>query len=245
VKTLEKSRISLGVVGWLILAIGQVTAAQAGSHPEISGKTVRLAKQSGAAATALGIPAVQCAFLKMGRAVEFVDVPWTRAQQGTRRGSYDGFFMASRTANRDSYAIASVPFVKNDWVYVIAPGSDLTPSSARFLKQRFGANQGTARIQWLLRMRQDGKLAIDVSDAPKVEHAWEMLARGRFDVLLENRANLEKFLSQKKYAEFRFFPARQAELSVYFSKVFLARDPMILESFNDAIGHCRASRIED
>lgn len=206
-----------------------------------NGKTVKLAMQPGAAITLDTQPVVECIFEEMNREVEFVPVPWKRAQKGVEKGAFDGFFIASRNKNRDAYATASSALITSEWVYVVRYEQTLTPGNPAFKELDFAANVGTARHQWLISQKKLGNLNGNITSGLTAEDTWKMLLRKRFDVLLENGPNVRKMLAGNQFdkRKFRYSLARKVPLSVYFSNSFLKDEPGFLKSFNDNVVNCK------
>ena len=206
-----------------------------------AGEVLKLARQPGAAVTNRALPILLCILEKIDQPYEFIDVPWKRAQAGTQSGTYDGFFIASRTQNRDAYAVTSSPLMYTEWYFVTNKAQTLTPENSGFKGLNFGANIGTARYQWLDVEKQAGRLQGRVEAGANSAITWKMLARNRFDVLLENEQNLNKFLTQGEFVkeDFNIYSARKIPLSVYFGKSFLVRSPNFLTVFDSQIKDCQ------
>jgi hypothetical protein len=73
-----------------------------------------------------------------------------------------------------------------------------------------------------------------------VDSAWRMLKAGRFDVLLDNKANADQMLNSGaiKTSKYKTYTARTRDLSVYFGKKFLAGHPGLLGRFNTSAKAC-------
>jgi len=204
-------------------------------------RVLTLARQPGAAVTDKALPILVCILKKMDQPFEFVGVPWKRAQVGTRSGVYDGFFIASRNERRDSYAVPSSPLIYTKWYFVTNKAQALSPENSTFRDLSFGANLGTARQQWLNIEKEKGRLRGRIEVGANTATTWKMLIRDRFDVLLENQQNLNKFLIQEQRVkeDFNIYSARKIPLSVYFGKEFLTRSPNFLTLFNSKIKDCQ------
>ncbi len=171
---------------------------------------------------------------------KFVDTAWKRAQTGTEHGDFDGFFMASRNIVRDAYAVPSSPLIESEWYYIAPNKISTTPISDNFYQLSFGANQGTARLQWLINQKNRGKFKGDIMYGSLAENAWKMLQYGRFDVLLENKENLVRLFKDGALQEknYKVHLARKISLSVYFGKKFLAQSPGFIDQFNAQSKNC-------
>ncbi len=209
--------------------------SMAGNFP-----TLTLAKQPGAAITEKAMPVVVCILQKLDVDFEFVDVPWKRAQYGTKTAMYDGFFVASRNSTRDAYAVASVPLVFSEWVYIVRKSQKTAPDHASFKELNFAANMGTARHRWLVDKKQQGHVVGAIETGSTIENTWKMFVHNRFDVLLENRSNVDKMIVAQalEKSDFEFYVARKIPLSVYFGKAFIERTDNFLQSFNQKAEAC-------
>jgi len=202
---------------------------------------LKLARQPGAAVTNKALPVLTCILEELKQPFEFIEVPWKRAQAGTQNGTYDGFFIASRNKKREAYATSSSPLLDTEWYFVSDKAQALTPENPGFRGLSFGANQGTARYQWLDVEKKEGRLLGRIESGASPMNTWKMLTRKRFDVLLENEQNLNKFLAQGEYSkeDFNIYLAKKIPLSVYFGKEFLVQSPDFLTGFNSKIKECR------
>jgi len=223
-----------GVISAIILALaGGVWAAD---------DALKLARQPGAAVTNKAFPVLVCILEELKQPFELFEVPWKRAQAGTQNGTYHGFFIASRNKKRDAYAVASFPLMYTEWYFVTVKAQALTPENSGFSNLNFGANLGTARYQWLDVEKKEGRLRGRVETGANAVNTWKMLTRKRFDVLLENEQNLNKFLTQGEFSkeDFNIYSAKRIPLSVYFGKEFLVQSPDFLTRFNSKIKDCQS-----
>jgi polar amino acid transport system substrate-binding protein len=202
---------------------------------------IKLAMQPDAAITLKSMPIVSCIFDNLGHPVEYVTPPWRRAQKGIEAGDFDGFFVASRNALRDSYATASVPLMTSEWIYVVRHEQTLTPGNPAFKNLDFAANTDTARYRWLLSQKEQGHLSGNISYGLTAEDTWKMLVQKRFDVVLENGPNVRKILAGNQFDKrnFRYSLARKIPQSVYFGKKFLKQNPEFLKAFNKQVSSCK------
>jgi len=225
----------------LLTGLLSVTVLPLAASVWAADEVLKLARQPGAAVTNKALPVVICILEKIERPFEFIDVPWKRAQTGTQKGTFDGFFIASRTESRDAYAVASSPLMYTEWYFVTNKAQSLTPESSGFKGLSFGANLGTARYMWLDIEKQKGRLRGSIESGANSAITWKMLTRNRFDVLLENEQNLHKLLTQGAFSkeDFNIYSARKIPLSVYFGKEFLKRSPKFLTLFNSEIKGCQ------
>ena len=203
---------------------------------------VKLATELQRALHQKGQPYLECISAKMGRTFQTTSVPWARAQLGTERGAYDGFFMASKNSKRDRYAVRSEPFFSIEWLYIVRKGSGLTPDDPEFAHKSFAANKGSARLMWLLDKFEKKEITSGIINSTDSANTLKMLSLGRIDVNLENNENLKNAfeLTGLNPTNFQTFIAKSKPVGVYFGKDFLKRDPGFMEEFNTAVKACRA-----
>jgi len=184
-----------------------------------------------------GNPYLNCVFKLMDRPYRISSVPWTRAQLGTQKGVYDGFFMASKNATRDLYAVRSDPFFNIKWLYVVNKESGISPDDANFSDHLFTANKGSARLTWL-QSQFDKKQVISTTGS---QNSLIMLNRGRVDVNLQNDENFKTVLKdlQLNFEDFDTFVAKSKPVGLYVSKEFLQREPDFMNQFNASLKLCK------
>ena len=184
-----------------------------------------------------GKPYLDCTFQRMEMPYRISSVPWARAQLGTQKGAYDGFFMASQNAKRDLYAVRADPFFNIEWLYVVNDKSGISPVDLDFSTRLFAANKGSARLTWL-QNKFDKNQVINTTDS---NNSLTMLKRGRVEVNLENGENLKTVLKELQLnpEDFATFVAKSKPVGLYVSKIFLHKEPDFLNEFNSNLKHCQ------
>ncbi len=187
-----------------------------------------------------GILLVVCAMDMIGEPYTITRVPWARAQRDTERGVFDGFFQASRNAQRDAYAVYSEPFVWIKWLYVTRKGAGISPEDPDFGTRIFSANLGSARLRWLQVKQESGEISeLTPAETPYV--AIKMMLTDRVDVVLTNNFDLKGVFEEQSVDPYRveIFTAREVPTAVYFGKEFVANNPGFLDRFNQSIKECK------
>lgn len=184
---------------------------------------------------------VRCAMDTFGRKYTIIKGPWERAQRGTKEGLYNGFFVATKTKERDAYAVFSEPFYAIKWLYVIYKKSGITPDDMTFIDRRFSADMGSARLSWLEDRYNKGDISKRVTAVDTNEQILKMLLANRVDVGLMNDHGFEKSIQNLGIDQdhFQTFILRDTPAGVYFSRHFLNENPKFLEKFNRAMGNCK------
>ena len=187
---------------------------------------------------------VSCVFDQIGFDFEVLEMPWKRAQIATEHGSVDGFFIAARTAERDSYAVYSSPLRKIKWFYVTRRGFSNTPEQAAFYDSVFASMRGTRRLQWLKAHLAEKNSSTKVIAVNTPERGLLDLVKGEVDVVLTNSASFENSRSNFENSEeiFDLFPVREVEGAVYFGKQFVSKNPDFLSEYNSKAEACRSDQ---
>lgn len=188
-------------------------------------------------AEGLAVQAVRCALRKQGVAVEFVFLPWARAQSAARQGELDGFFAASQSAERDAWAMLSAPIAPQQWRWYLLRESRLDPLSPEFRQQaRVSSFLGGNMLSWL---RQEG-YQLEAAP-PRNEQLLQMLLKRRVDAVLANHLVMERLLAEQDASgQIRSVLQQDKPLGVYFSQRFTTAHPNFLPRFNQALQGCAA-----
>lgn len=220
-----------------ILFVGLLIAA----GPAVGAGEVKLVMQPGTSLNDKGMPFIACAMKKMGRPYSVKEVPWARAQLETKKGIFDGFFMATKNDKRDRYAVFSEPFMKIRWLYVVRKDSAITPDDPDFSDRICAANNGSSRHTWLTKKFNQKVLARKIVGTTDSKRTIKMLQLGRVEVALENESHLKDVFKELAISPsgFKTFVARERPMSVYFGKAFLKSEPEFLDTFNKNIRACK------
>ena len=191
---------------------------------------------TGARPGGVAVNVVDCAAQAIGQPLEVGIYPWARAQAMVRDGHADGFFAASQSPARDEFAVLSAVIAPQEWRWYFPAGSNVKPSSDKFRKEaRVGSFLGGNMLSWL---KENG---YRVAASPlSNDQMLQMLMRGRVDAILANNLVMDELLvAHGLQARIRSELLQDKPLGVYFSKLFLERNPGFLQRFNEAVGKCR------
>lgn len=173
---------------------------------------------------------------RLGLRYRIVFLPWRRAQEDVRAGRADAFFAASRSAERDEYAVFSLPIAPQVWTWYFPRGAPLRPDDPAFkTTARIGATSGSNMAAWLAR---DGYRVED--DVRSMEQLVAMLRARRVDAVLANAITFEEAMRAlgQSPETFESRAERSEPLGVYFGRHLLARQPGFLEAFNRHVPPC-------
>jgi len=207
----------------------------------IYARKIIIATEESGRLTELGLPIVKCSMNKLNLNFKIIRVPWVRAQEKTRTGSYDGFFMASKTESRDKYAVQSDVFYSSSWVFVTKKGSGIKKVSKGFYDKSFVSNFGSARYTWLLNKHKKGEIKQNIIDVNEPVQVLRMLRTKRVDIGLLNKHNFNDSLLKLNMEKDKFnvFIAKEKRLGVYFSYRLLNEMPYFLKLFNESLSACK------
>lgn len=210
-------------------------------HSNYATSDIKMATQIDWAIAKAASPYIDCAFKKLGLIYVVHEVPWKRAQIGTQKGHFDGFFMATENKSRNTYAVFSQPFMKIEWFYAMHKDSEITPDDKEFKDLLFAANLGSARYSWLLTQYKNKVFSREPIGVTVPMIAYKMLDRKNIDVVLANSFNMKDALNKLSFEPTRFksFVAREKPMAAYFGKHLLEKEPDFMRRFNDAIKACK------
>lgn len=184
----------------------------------------------------VAVKRVKCAFDRIQTPVAIEFLPWARAQVHAREGLADGFFAASQSAERESWAVMSAIIAPQQWRWYLLKGSPLDPKSAGF-KQQAGVASfvGANMFTWL----RDNGYRVEANPFTN-QQLLDMLLSKRLDAILANQLVMESLLAENRASgEVRSVLEQDKPLGVYFSKTFLAKAaPDFLPRLNRAIQDC-------
>lgn len=190
-------------------------------------------------ADGLAIRPVQCALEKMGVEFSIQFVPWKRAQSMVQDGVADGFFGASRSAERDAYATLSTTIAPQEWCWFLLVDNASDPRSEEFrAHSKVSSFIGANMQDWL---QQNGYHA-EVVPATN-QQLLQMLLSKRLDAILANNLVMTELLRENNAeADVRSVLQLDKPLGVYFSHRALKALPGdFIERFNRAVGECQRS----
>ena len=184
----------------------------------------------------VAVEVVDCVLSRIGRPYEVQVLPWARAQKLVQNGEADGFFAASRNAEREAYGVQSAIIADQQWRWYLMAGNPSDPLAADFRdKATVGSFIGANMLDWL---REKGYRV--QASPPTTEALLKMLRAGRIDAILANNLVMEQLIREQGLeGRLRSVLQEDKPLGVYFSKTFLARNPGFLERFNEQVAACR------
>lgn len=158
---------------------------------------------------------------------------YDRALMETKEGRADGFFLATRNAQRDAAAVMTDPLMMNNWCWFLK-AKGLHEPGARHFKSwvRAGTILNTNTHKWLL---ENG---YTVTGTPVSPHA--LIAMMRMDrvnaVFLSELVFFDALReSQEKPEHYRKFVQVEKPFGIYLAKHYLQKYPEVLDRINAAI----------
>lgn len=167
-------------------------------------------------------------------------LPWSRAQALTKSGVLDGFFSASQSDKRDSYAQLSrvfIPQIRKFYFLKKYLPAEVELYSIDYIKQSFtvGARFSSNAMSYL----KIHNFNIGAEHLSKTV-LMKMRDAGRMDAVLDNSlvfALMVKNLD-RSIDEYLSVEVGKKTWGVYFSKIYLDQHPNFLTLFNDNIPPC-------
>lgn len=191
--------------------------------------------EQGGQADGIAVRVVSCAMQRLGVGVKYTFLPWARAQAAARLGEVDGFFAASQSAERDSWATISSVIAPQQWRWYMLRDKGLDPRAPEFRQQaKVASFLGGNMLSWL---KQEG-YQLEAAP-PRNEQVLQMLLRGRVDAILANQLVMDRLLIEQGIGDQVYSVLQQDRpLGVYFSHRFTSRYPDFLKRFNQAVSAC-------
>jgi polar amino acid transport system substrate-binding protein len=156
-----------------------------------------------------------------------------RVVQNIKEGRSDGFFLASKNAERDGIATFTLPVLVNRWVWIVAAGSKLDPRGSDFKAQaRLGTHLHSNTHVWLL---ENG---YTVTGTPSsINTLLTMLKMDRINAILLAELVFDDALSRAGQPADSVVKVlhSEREFGIYISKSYLADHPNLLERINKEI----------
>ncbi len=203
---------------------------------------LRLATQpEGNKLTALGEPYIYCALNHLKQPYTLDRIPWQRAQNSTQIGLHDGFFMASKTVERDHYATLSQEILSIKWLFVTLREKAISPIQSNFYKLKFSAELGSARHQWLREIQTNGIIKQEIEAPSDPASVIKMLLVDRVDIALMNSITLKELIKSLAInkQDLSTYVAYEKPTGVYFRHAFIKQNPLFLHQFNQALTLCK------
>ena len=177
---------------------------------------------AGGSQAGLALDTVRCAFGRLGLPAEIRFAAWARAQRRVENGEGDGYFPASRNAERDGLSQWFGPVAPQQWRWYLRRDSRLDPLAPGFREYaRVGAYAGSNMLHWL----QEQHYQVTVSP-PEHDQMLDVLLAGRADAVLAANLAMDKLLAQRGAAgKVRSVLAQDKPLGLYLSHRFMAQQP--------------------
>lgn len=152
-------------------------------------------------------------------------------------GDADGFFMASKSPERDSIAEFSHPLMVNKWGWIYLPNTvHPDPQSMEFKRtMRVGVILNSNPHKWL------EKNKYNVTGAPKnIDKLLRMLESGRVDVIFSSELVFLNHVKKKNLSKGYIIETQlEQPFGIYISHGFIEKNRDIMDIINEAIDHAR------
>jgi polar amino acid transport system substrate-binding protein len=223
---------------------GAIAAPTAPSAPSLLLATHELppySTQTDGKPSGMAVRVVQCVAARMKVPLRITFLPWARAQVEAKSGQVDGFFAASRSAERDAYATLTDTIAPQEWrwYFLAKREGEIDPSSADFKQSaKVSSFRGANMQRWL---EDNGYRA----ESPPVDSATllRMLTRERLDAVLANHLVMEALLARQHPAPaVRSALAQDRPLGVYLTHRFTAQHPGFVARFNAELPACLVNK---
>lgn len=151
----------------------------------------------------------------------------------TKTGKADGFFPAAARTDRDSFAVFAGPILYHRWTWFLPADSTYNPDKASFKPYaRVGTLQHSAMHTWL---KDNG---YRIGGLPSTAEALiVMLKKETINTILMPEAEFLHALEAAggKPGQYRMVVQFETPLGLYISKVYLEKNPGVLQKITEAI----------
>jgi polar amino acid transport system substrate-binding protein len=194
----------------------------------------------GSGADGLAVRAVACIMARMEQPFVIQKMPWARVQALTRSGRLDGFFAASKNAERDKYAQLSEPFLpQTRRLYVLKNNTALNGQALDLALAK--ASLKVAARHGSNALETAEKLGLSVALKPQTAtELAALLAAGRIDGIVENDLVFPVLMEEAglKAVDITDIILGEKNMGVYFGNNFLADKPGFMAAFNAQVPAC-------
>ena len=163
---------------------------------------------------------VKCVLSKMQQPYQLTMTTWSEAQLRVHTGEQHGFFIATQTKERDSYATLSSPISEQKMTWYFGPGVEPYVNELTKLNLTFSAKFGSSKWFWL---KRNGYNVVKQPRDAKV--LLRLLKQREIDIALEDQAVFEQELKRASLP-IDFFQSkllRREPMGIYFSNRFLRK----------------------
>ncbi len=174
---------------------------------------------------------------------ELVSVPnYGRALKELEMGHVDGFFVATRNAERDALAEFSAPVAINRWAWFFPEGAQPDVHSEQFKSEaRVGTLLHTNTHHWLVAQGYERLYPL-----LEIGHLPKMLSLSRLDAVFLAEATFKEELMRAGWSEPPFQSKIEIEkpLGIYIGRAYLSRNPGLMTRLNKVLLEQDAPELE-
>ena len=187
----------------------------------------------GGTAHGIGVDKVVPLLAAQGLVCTFSSGSFSEAVEAIKRGECDGFFLASKSPERDAVAILVAPVVYNNWSWYFSSDSKLDPSAPQFPTLTVvGTVSGSAQAAWLSKREFHTRLvpSADVLPAMLINHQGINSILGP-ELVINEAIGKAGFPLEK----FRSLIADRKPFGIYLAKPWVAAHPALMQKIKDSV----------
>ncbi|WP_159084386.1 substrate-binding periplasmic protein [Dongshaea marina] len=188
---------------------------------------------------------------KMAQVLDEVGVPYeiklvpsyAKALADLKNHRVDGFFLASKNAERDSVAVFSKPLMLNRWSWFVSSRYSLTPSDPRFKENaRIGTVFGTNTQRWLER----NAYKVTSRELNTAELIRKLKA-GKIDAIFMAEMVFKQSADEQglKHSAYQQYVQSSRGIGIYISKSYLASNKGFMSALNKKIDDLHTMGLQD
>jgi len=190
--------------------------------------------EKGGRVQGLGVDAVSKIMKEINTPYSMTISNYGRAVQEVKSGKADGFFLATKNAERDAIAVLSDTVMLNRWCWFLPAGSTFDPKSPSFKeKAKIGTQLNSNTHKWLT----DKGYKVIGTPAHAEQLPNLLLKANNVDAVFLAEAVFTDAAQKSGFSDEKYKVVLQEEkpFGIYISKTYLANNPGFMEKLNGAI----------
>ncbi len=179
------------------------------------------------------IKTVNCVLSKLDYEFEMQVVTWKRAMMNVKSNRSNGLFASMNTPDLDDIADISAPIILEKWYFFTLKKGERVDVGDK-MRSRVGTIFGSNQYTWL---EENGYT--NIQGVETFAQLFKLMEIERIDAVLADSKTFYNEMKEAEYPdEYVYNFCKYTPLGVYFSKVFLNKNPEFLMKFNETIAVC-------
>ena len=179
------------------------------------------------------VQTVECVLDRLEYDLEVQVVPWKRAMANVRSNRANGFFASMISNDLDSFAEISAPIILEKWYFFsLKSRKDIISQDKENI--RIGSIFGSNQYMWLEENGYENIQGVETYD-----QLFKLLEIERIDAIFADYRTFYDEMEASGYEDnYEHEFCKFTPLGVYFSRIFLNKNPEFMNQFNESISVC-------